>query len=108
MLDIRTSMKEEYKKDKYSCPHCREGTEQEVLESAKHMLSECSAYVDLRAGLNHEAVLEDRALFLRKSIKRRKELELKLKTTGSKGCQKRFPSIYLYCFVYCTFYGIFG
>ena len=48
----------------------RKGTEQGVLETPEHMLSECSAYVDLRAGLNPEAVLEDRASFLRKAIKR--------------------------------------
>ena len=66
--------------DKYSCPHCREGREQGVLETPEHLLSECSAYAHLRAGLNPEAVLEDRASFLRKAINRRKELEAKLKT----------------------------
>ena len=83
VLDTRTSMKRKYEKYKYSCPHCKEGTEQGVLETPEHMLSECSAYVDLRAGLNPEAVLEDRASFLRKAINRRKELESKLYTTRS-------------------------
>ena len=45
------------------------------------MLSTCGAYSDLREGLNPEVVLEDRATFLRGAIKRRKELELNLKTT---------------------------
>ena len=44
-------------------------------------MSACEAYSDLRAGLNPEAVLEDWASFLRKAIKKRKELEAKLKTT---------------------------
>ena len=48
MLDTRTSMKGKYGQDKYSCPHCRDGTEQGVLETPEHMLSECSAYVDLK------------------------------------------------------------
>ena len=79
MVDTRTTMKGKYEKDKYGCPHCREGQEQGVLETPEHLLSECGAYADLRAGLHPEAVLEDRASFLRKAIKRRKELEAKLK-----------------------------
>ena len=81
MVDLRTNMKGKYEKDKYSCPHCAEGRDQGVLESPDHFLSECAAYADVRAGLNVEAVLEDRAVFLRKAIKRRKELEIRLKTT---------------------------
>ena len=81
MVDLRTNMKGKYTKDKYSCPHCTEGREQGVLKSPDHFLSECAAYADLRAGLNIEAVLEDRAAFLRKAIQRRKELETRLKTT---------------------------
>ena len=80
MVDTRTTMKGKYEKDKYSCPHCKEGKEQGVEETPEHMLSHCEAYVDLRAGLNPEAVLEDWASFLRKAIQRRKELEAKLKT----------------------------
>ena len=45
------------------------------------MLSTCGAYSDLREGLNLEVVLEDRATFLRGALKRRKELEIKLKMT---------------------------
>ena len=56
------------------------GQEQGVLETPEHLLSECDIYADLRAGLNGEAVLEDRASFLMKAIKRRKELEAKLRT----------------------------
>ena len=81
MLDTRTTMKGKYEKDKYSCPHCREGREHEVQETPEHLLSDCEANSDLRAGLNPEAVLEDRASFLRKAIEIRKELEAKLKTT---------------------------
>ena len=81
MIDTRTTMKARYEKDKYNCPHCREGREEGALETPEHLLSTCGAYSDLREGLNVEAVLEDRASFLRSAIKRRKELELKLKTT---------------------------
>ena len=82
MLDTRTTMKGKFDKDKYSCPHCRMGQEQGGLETPEHLLSECDVYADLRAGLNVEVVLEDRASFLRKSIKIRKELEAKLRTRG--------------------------
>ena len=50
-------------------------------ETPDLMLSTCGAYSDLREGLNPEVVLKDRATFLRGAIKRRKELESKLKTT---------------------------
>ena len=79
MLDTRTTMKGRYEKDKYSCPHCREGREEGVLETPSHLLSECSAYSDLREGANPELVLEDRAVFLFRAIARRKELENKLR-----------------------------
>ena len=81
MVDTRTTMKAKYEKDKYNCPHCREGREEGALETPDHMLSTCGAYSDLREGLNPEAVLEDRATFLRGAMTRRKELEIKLKTT---------------------------
>ena len=73
-------MKGKNKKDKYSCPYCREGKQQGVLESPEHFLSECGAYVNLRASLNPEALLEYWAPFLRKAIKIRKELEASFKT----------------------------
>ena len=81
MIDTKTTMKGKYNEEKYSCPHCSKGKEQGVPEGPEHFLSECAAYADLRAGLNTEAVLEDRASFLRKALKRRKELAAKLKTT---------------------------
>ena len=79
MLDTRTTMKGRYEKDKYSCPHCREGREEGVLETPSHLLSECSAYSDPRDGVNPELVLEDRAVFLYRAVARRKELEKKLR-----------------------------
>ena len=79
MIDTRTTMKGKYEKGKYSCPHCRDGREQGVLESPAHLLITCSAYADLRGGIDPELVLEDRAAFLRKAILRRKTLEQKLK-----------------------------
>ena len=81
MLDTRTTMKRRYKKDQYSCPHCDEGRKQGVLETPEHILSSCSAYSDLRVGLNPEETIEDRAAFLRPAIARRKQLEEKLKTS---------------------------
>ena len=79
MIDTRTTMKGKYEKDKYNCPHCREGREDGVLETPSHLLSDCTAYSDLRDGVNLELVLEDRAVFLTRAIARRKELELKLR-----------------------------
>ena len=79
MLDTRTTMKGRYEKDKYSCPHCREGREEGVLETPSHLLSECSAYSDPRDGVYPELVLEDRADFLYRAVARRKELEKKLR-----------------------------
>ena len=43
MVDTRTTMKGKYKKDKYSCPHCREGREHGVQETPEHLLSDCDA-----------------------------------------------------------------
>ena len=79
MLDTRITMKEKYQKDKYNCPHFVEGKEQGVLETPDHLLNICSAYSDLRAGLNPDAVLEDRASVLRSAIPRRMKLEERLK-----------------------------
>ena len=83
MIDTRMTMKGKYAKDKYSCPHCREGREQGELETPSHLLTSCSAYSDLREGVNPELVLEDRATFLYRAIARRKELELKLRSKDS-------------------------
>ena len=80
MIDTRTTMKSKYEKDKYSCPHCDEGREQGVLETPSHLLVSCSAYADLRAGINPELVLQDRAQFLNRAIGRRKELESRIQS----------------------------
>ena len=66
-------------------PHCDEGREKGELETTDHLLNSCSAYSDLREGIDPELVIEDRAQFLTRAIGRRKELEIKLKDerTGS-------------------------
>ena len=79
MIDTRTTMKSKYEKDKYSCPNCDEGRETGELETPEHLLNSCSAYSDLREGIDPELVIEDRAQFLTRAIGRRKELEIKLK-----------------------------
>ena len=35
MINTRTTMKSKYKKDKYKCPHCDDGSEQGVLDTSK-------------------------------------------------------------------------
>ena len=79
MINTRSTMKGKYEKGKYNCPHCSVGREQGALETPEHLLSDCSAYSDLRTGLNVEVVLENRCAFLRMAIKRRKGLEEKLR-----------------------------
>ena len=76
MLDTRTTMGNKYSKK--SCPHCREGLEYGVEESPLHLVEHCDAYADLRYGLDPLLVQQDRALFLRQAIVRRKLLELEL------------------------------
>ena len=67
-------------KNKYQCPHCWEGCQPGgSLETSSHLLV-CAAYADLREGLEPEAILEDRARYLRKVICRRKLLETQLGT----------------------------
>ena len=75
MIDTRTTMKGKYKQ--YNCPHCSEGLNEKVLESPQHLM-QCHAYKDLRLGINPEENQEDRPMYLRKVISRRKELESKL------------------------------
>ena len=78
MIETRCNMKGMYKKDKYECPHCWEGSQPGgSLETSSHLLI-CTAYADLREGLEPEAVVEDRAIYLRKVIYRRKLLEKQL------------------------------
>ena len=75
MIDTRTTMKGKYKQ--YNCPHFSEGLIEKVLESPQHLM-QCHAYKDLRLGINPEENQEDRPMYLRKIISRRKELESKL------------------------------
>ena len=78
MLETRYNMKGKYQKDKYQCPHCWEGCQPGgSLETSSRLLV-CTAYANLREGLNPDAVLEDRAIYLRKVIYRRKVLEKQL------------------------------
>ena len=59
MIDTRTTVKGKYEKDKYNCHHCREGRKDGVLETPSHLLSDCTAYSDLRERVNPELVLDD-------------------------------------------------
>ena len=80
LLETRHNMNGKYKKDQYQCPHCWEGSQPGgSLKTLSHLLV-CTAYSDLREGLQPEASLEDRASYLRKVIYRRKLLEKQLLT----------------------------
>ena len=82
MIDTRCNMKGKYKKDQYQCPHCWAGNQPGgSLESSDHLMV-CSAYADLREGLNPELVIEDRSTYLRKVIPRRMWLEQQLNRTN--------------------------
>ena len=74
MLDSRSTMKGKYNKDQYWCPTCIEGRSIRAIESPAHFMV-CSAYLDLRVGIDSELVEADRAPYLRKVVLRRKELE---------------------------------
>ena len=81
MLDSRTTMKNKYKNTKFpkSCPHCPEGRAVGVAETLSHWMT-CSAYGDLhKEGKDPEYIQKDRLRFLREVIKRREELEKKLR-----------------------------
>ena len=77
MIDTRMNMKGRYKKNQYECPHCHEGRQSGVLETSEHLLV-CSSYADLREGTNPDLVMEDRVVYLRRVIARRKVLEQQL------------------------------
>ena len=77
MIDTRMNMKGRYKKNQYECPHCQEGRQRGVLETSEHLLV-CSSYADLREGTNPDLVMEDRVVYLRRVIARRKVLEQQL------------------------------
>ena len=78
MIETRATMKGKNPKNQYSCPHCSEGRSVGAIESPSHLLV-CSAYFDLRQGLDAELVVSDRATYLRRVIIRRKELEQELR-----------------------------
>ena len=63
-----------------------------MLETPSHLLSDCSAYSDLKEGANPELVLEDRAVFLTRAIGRRKELELKMRSKQQKETSSSQPA----------------
>ena len=71
------TMKEKYNRQ-YSCPHCREGGDLGTIETPVNLM-QCKAYLNLREGINPEEDLLDRAVYLRKVIAKRKELESKLR-----------------------------
>ena len=77
MLDTRSIMKGKYDKQ-YCYPHCKEGREQGTLENPQHLMH-CEAYLQFRQGCNPEDDFTDRAVYLRKGITKRKDLEVKLK-----------------------------
>ena len=94
MIDTRINMKGKYEKDKYECPHCFVGshpggrtiTSDHLssqpggrLETSDHLLV-CSAYADLRQGVDPELVTEDRASYLRQVVRRRSKLEEQLRS----------------------------
>ena len=77
MIDTRSTMKGKYNKQ-FCCPHFKEGMEQGTLETPHHLLL-CEAYLEFRQGCNPEDDFTDRAVYLRKVITKRKDLEGKLK-----------------------------
>ena len=72
MLDSRTTMSKKYSSP--YCPHCAAGQVLGAVESPEHWMS-CEAYRD---GLNPDIVQKDRIVYLRKVLKKRKELERRL------------------------------
>ena len=50
-----------------------------TIETPLHLMH-CQAYLQLREGLNPEQEFRDRAVYLRKVIAKRKELESKLRS----------------------------
>ena len=76
MLDTRADMGKRYS-FKY-CPHCPAGRQEGVLENSHHWL-ECSAYKDLRIGVDPENILGDRTIYLRRVQLLREHLEKTLR-----------------------------
>ena len=72
MLDNRGCMGKRYSSKE--CPHCLEGREEGVEETSLHWMS-CSAYKEMRHGLDPLLVQGDRIIYLRRVQTLRKELE---------------------------------
>ena len=72
MLDNRGCMRNKYSSKE--CPHCLEGREQGVEETSLHWIY-CSAYKELRHGLDPLLVQGDRLVYLRRVQAMRKILE---------------------------------
>ena len=72
MLDNRGCMRNKYESKK--CPHCREGREEGVEETSLHWI-DCSAYRELRHGLDPALIQKDRLLYLRRVQTLRKVME---------------------------------
>ena len=72
MLDNRGCMGKKYSSK--ACPHCSEERENKVEEDSINWPS-CSAYEQLRHGLDPELVLRDRITYIRRVQEMRKELE---------------------------------
>ena len=60
-----------------TCPHCEDGREDGAIESSRHWLT-CTAYSELRAGLDPELNVDHRIVFLRKFQLNRIQLEKEL------------------------------
>ena len=82
MLDSRTTMSNKYNNP--YCPHCVAGQVLGVVESPQHCLV-YEAYRGFREGVDLELVRRDRLPYLRKVIKKRRELEKKLRCQEQAG-----------------------
>ena len=82
MLYSRTTMSKKYNSP--YCPHCVAGQVLGVVESPQHWLV-CEAYRGFRDGVDPELVRRDRLPYLRKVIKKRRELEKKLTCQAQAG-----------------------
>ena len=76
MLDSRMTMSKKYSSP--YCPHCAAGQVLGAVESSPEHWMSCEAYREYRDGLNPDLVHKDRVVYLRKVLKKRKELEKKL------------------------------
>ena len=72
MLDNRANMGKKYSEK--HCPQCTAGRQEKVVEKSQHWF-ECSAYEELRRGLDPDLVLEDRVKFILRAQQLRTVLE---------------------------------